>query len=191
MWCRLFIRPENSFYKMSSNTQKGSSSSGSCTVGVGKIVLRRNYQRHEVVLCECSKPIHSRDAGPETLGFWWLSHPFSCFCSDHSKKKLFMKTLLDHTFFKRSWHHWDELITYIDLLFSCVTSFALMCVFLKIFSVKHKYSKNLGLHNSNTVNSKFYLIRSFFETFARFLSFRVYNAWLIWTQLIWSSTNLK
>ena len=45
--------------------------------------------------------------------------------------------------------------------------------------------------NSNTVNSKFHLIRSFFEIFARFLSFHVYNAWLIRTQLIQSSTNLK
>ena len=43
-----------------------------------------------------------------------------------------------------------------------------------------------GTVNSNTVNSKFHLIRSFFEIFARFLSFHVYNA-----QLIQSSTNLK
>ena len=45
--------------------------------------------------------------------------------------------------------------------------------------------------NSNTVNSKFHLIRSFFGIFARFLSFHVYNAWLIRTWLIWSFTNLK
>ena len=31
----------------------------------------------------------------------------------------------------------------------------------------------LGTLNSNTVNSKFHLIRSFFEIFARFLSFHV------------------
>ena len=30
-----------------------------------------------------------------------------------------------------------------------------------------------GTFNSNTVNSKFHLIRSFFEIFARFLSFHV------------------
>ena len=30
-----------------------------------------------------------------------------------------------------------------------------------------------GMLNSNTVNSKFHLIRSFFEIFARFLSFHV------------------
>ena len=30
-----------------------------------------------------------------------------------------------------------------------------------------------GTLNSNTVNSKFHLIRSFFEIFARFLSFHV------------------
>ena len=30
-----------------------------------------------------------------------------------------------------------------------------------------------GTVNSNTVNSKFHLIRSFFEIFARFLSFHV------------------
>ena len=30
-----------------------------------------------------------------------------------------------------------------------------------------------GMVNSNTVNSKFHLIRSFFEIFARFLSFHV------------------
>ena len=35
------------------------------------------------------------------------------------------------------------------------------------------------------------LIRSFFEIFARFLSFHVQNAWLIQTRLIQSSTNLK
>ena len=32
---------------------------------------------------------------------------------------------------------------------------------------------SLGTVNSNTVNSKFHLIRSFFEIFARFLSFHV------------------
>ena len=40
-----------------------------------------------------------------------------------------------------------------------------------------KTSKTLiyrsGTVNSNTVNSKFHLIRSFFEIFARFLSFHV------------------
>ena len=38
-----------------------------------------------------------------------------------------------------------------------------------------------GTVNSNTVNSKFHLIRSFFEIFARFLSFHVKNARLIRT----------
>ena len=42
-----------------------------------------------------------------------------------------------------------------------------------------------------TVNSKFHLIQSFCEFSARFLSFHVYNAQLIQTQLITSSTNLK
>ena len=37
----------------------------------------------------------------------------------------------------------------------------------------------------------FHLIRGFCEIFARFLSFHVYNAWLIQTWLIQSSTNLK
>ena len=41
-----------------------------------------------------------------------------------------------------------------------------------------------GMLNSNTVNLKFHLIRSFFEIFARFLSFHVKNAQLIRTQLI-------
>ena len=36
-----------------------------------------------------------------------------------------------------------------------------------------------GTLNLNTVNSKFHLIRSFFEIFARFLSFHVKNARLI------------
>ena len=36
-----------------------------------------------------------------------------------------------------------------------------------------------GTVNSNTVNSKFHLIRSLFEIFARFLSFHVWNEWLI------------
>ena len=45
--------------------------------------------------------------------------------------------------------------------------------------------------NSNTVNSELHLIWSFSEIFAIFLSFHVYNAWLIQTQLIWSSINLK
>ena len=35
-----------------------------------------------------------------------------------------------------------------------------------------KYYRS-GTVNSNTVNSKFHLIRSFFEIFARFLSFHV------------------
>ena len=48
-----------------------------------------------------------------------------------------------------------------------------------------------GTVNSNTVNSKFHLIRSFFEIFARFLSFQVENARLIRTWLIRSATNSK
>ena len=48
-----------------------------------------------------------------------------------------------------------------------------------------------GTVNSNTVNSKFHLIRSFFEIFARFLLFHVKNAQLIQTQLIQGSTNSK
>ena len=47
-----------------------------------------------------------------------------------------------------------------------------------------------GTVNSNVVNSKFHLIRSFCEIFARFLSFHVYNAWLFQTQLIQSSTGV-
>ena len=35
------------------------------------------------------------------------------------------------------------------------------------------YKYRSGTVNSNTVNSKFHLIRSFFEIFARFLSFHV------------------
>ena len=46
-----------------------------------------------------------------------------------------------------------------------------------------------GTLNSNTVNSKFHLIRSFFEIFARFLSFHGLNARLIRTRLIQSYTN--
>ena len=45
--------------------------------------------------------------------------------------------------------------------------------------------------NSNTANLEFHLIQSFFEIFARFLSFHVKNARLIRTQLIQSSTNSK
>ena len=45
--------------------------------------------------------------------------------------------------------------------------------------------------NSNTVNSKFHLIRSLSEDLARFLSFHVKNARLIRTRLIRSSTNSK
>ena len=48
-----------------------------------------------------------------------------------------------------------------------------------------------GTVNSNTVNSKFHLIRSLFEIFARFLSFHVSNEWLIRTRLIRSNTNSK
>ena len=54
-----------------------------------------------------------------------------------------------------------------------------------------QYLYTSGTVNSNTVNSKFHLIRSFCEIFARFLLFHVKNAWLIWTWLIQSSTNLK
>ena len=57
--------------------------------------------------------------------------------------------------------------------------------------MKQNYFYRSGTVNSNTVNSKFHLIRNFFEIFARFLLFHVYNARLIWTGLIQSSTNLK
>ena len=50
---------------------------------------------------------------------------------------------------------------------------------------------NSNMVNLNTVNSKFHLIRSFFEIFERFLSFHVYNALLIQTQLIQSFINSK
>ena len=46
-----------------------------------------------------------------------------------------------------------------------------------------------GTVNSNTVNSKFHLIRSLFEIFAR--SFHVLNERLIRTWLIGSNTNSK
>ena len=48
-----------------------------------------------------------------------------------------------------------------------------------------------GTVNSNTITSKFHLIRTCFEIFARFLSFHVQNAWLIQTWLIRSSINSK
>ena len=57
--------------------------------------------------------------------------------------------------------------------------------------VKESANYRSGTVNSNTVNSKFHLIRSFFEIFARFLSFHVENAWLIQIWLIRSSTNSK
>ena len=49
----------------------------------------------------------------------------------------------------------------------------------------------VGLSNSNTVNSKFHLIRSLDQDFARFLSFHVLNAQLIRTWLIPNFTNSK
>ena len=48
--------------------------------------------------------------------------------------------------------------------------FVLMGFFL--FARREKKYRS-GTVNSNTVNSKFHLIRSFFEIFARFLSFHV------------------
>ena len=41
------------------------------------------------------------------------------------------------------------------------------------FKVSENQNYRSGTLNSNTVNSKFHLIRSFFEIFARFLSFHV------------------
>ena len=43
----------------------------------------------------------------------------------------------------------------------------------KFVSNKYESIYRSGTLNSNTVNSKFHLIRSFFEIFARFLSFHV------------------
>ena len=40
-------------------------------------------------------------------------------------------------------------------------------------SISKEQEYRSGTVNSNTVNSKFHLIRSFFEIFARFLSFHV------------------
>ena len=45
--------------------------------------------------------------------------------------------------------------------------------------------------NSNTVSSKFHLIRSFCEIFVWFLSFHVWDSQLVWIQLIQNYTNLK
>ena len=42
-----------------------------------------------------------------------------------------------------------------------------------MFTREDKMKYRSGTLNSNTVNSKFHLIRSFFEIFARFLSFHV------------------
>ena len=57
------------------------------------------------------------------------------------------------------------------------------------------YSANsfrLGMVNSNTINSKFHLIRSYCKYLATILSFHLFlNEWLIRTWLIRSSTNLK
>ena len=71
--------------------------------------------------------------------------------------------------------------------YSSITKFTRMSI--SIFYLIINYRS--GTLNSNTVNSKLHLIRSFFEIFARFLSFHVKNAWLIRTWLIQSSTNSK
>ena len=42
----------------------------------------------------------------------------------------------------------------------------------------------LDMVNLNTVNLKFHLIQCFFEIFARFLLFQIYNAQLIQTWII-------
>ena len=48
-----------------------------------------------------------------------------------------------------------------------------------------------GIINSNMINSKFHLIQSFFEIFAKLQLFHVQNAQLIKTRVIWSSINSK
>ena len=41
--------------------------------------------------------------------------------SVHNINNFFAKTLLNYTFFKRSWHHKEGTITYIDLVFLFLT----------------------------------------------------------------------
>ena len=60
-----------------------------------------------------------------------------------------------------------------------------------IFDKWSRYKYRSGTANSNTVNSKFHLIRSLDQVFARFLSFHVLHALLIRTRLIQSFTKSK
>ena len=48
-----------------------------------------------------------------------------------------------------------------------------MCVCVDVCECTEDIHYRSGTVNSNTVNSKFHLIRSFFEIFAKFLSFHV------------------
>ena len=69
-------------------------------------------------------------------------------------------------------------------------------IFLGLFSILGIIQNTVanyrsGTVNTNTVNSKFHLIRSYCEYSARILSLHVKNAWLIRTRLIRSSTNSK
>ena len=53
------------------------------------------------------------------------------------------------------------------------TYFTIKTIIIIIIILKEKIKYRSGTLNSNMVNSKFHLIRSFFQIFARFLSFHV------------------
>ena len=60
----------------------------------------------------------------------------------------------------------------LNLLNMCVIALAKMQACFIVYN-RHFRKYRSGTVNSNTVNSKFHLIRSLFEIFARFLSFHV------------------
>ena len=75
------------------------------------------------------------------------------------------------------WHtnHWPKLGVLSHRIWSGLLKFTLSTAAWKGDTRRDRFHPHyrLGTLNSNTVNSKFHLIRSFFEIFARFLSFHV------------------
>ena len=68
-------------------------------------------------------------------------------------------------------HRLRNIVNYVSVNDEFYNVYVVYVVF--FLKLLNKASYRSGTLNSNTVNSKFHLIRSFFEIFARFLSFHV------------------
>ena len=123
----------------------------------------------EGILCSFQKPLYQMNT--RIFLFFWFLKILRISVEIHSCSSR-VNGLVPEMFLCPFFHFHRQqgikLITYILL----IKSYEPFCDFLLLCDIYGEYYRS-GTVNQNTVNSKYHLILSFFEMFARFLSFHV------------------